>query len=52
MYQFLVSFTVRPEHHDDFVRVARKTARDSSRTSPAPAGSRSSRTRRTRISSI
>ncbi|MCX5281746.1 MULTISPECIES: putative quinol monooxygenase [unclassified Streptomyces] len=29
MYQFLVSFTVRPEHRDDFVRVAKKTARDS-----------------------
>ncbi|WP_328616823.1 antibiotic biosynthesis monooxygenase [Amycolatopsis sp. NBC_00355] len=29
MYQFLVSFTVRPEHRDDFVRAAGRTARDS-----------------------
>ncbi|MFD9697725.1 putative quinol monooxygenase [Lentzea sp. NPDC059081] len=29
MYQFLVSFTVRPERRDDFVRVARRTARES-----------------------
>jgi (4S)-4-hydroxy-5-phosphonooxypentane-2,3-dione isomerase len=29
MYQFLVSFTVQPEHRDDFVRVAKKTAHDS-----------------------
>ncbi|WP_370963748.1 antibiotic biosynthesis monooxygenase [Amycolatopsis sp. cg9] len=29
MYQFLVSFTVRPERRDDFVRAARRTARDS-----------------------
>jgi quinol monooxygenase YgiN len=29
MYQFLVSFTVQPEHRDDFIRAARQTARDS-----------------------
>lgn len=29
MYQFLVSFTVQPEHRDDFVAAARRTARDS-----------------------
>jgi (4S)-4-hydroxy-5-phosphonooxypentane-2,3-dione isomerase len=29
MYQFLVSFKVASEHRDDFVRAARKTARDS-----------------------
>lgn len=29
MYQFLVSFTVRPGRRDDFVRAAAKTARDS-----------------------
>lgn len=34
MYQFLVSFTVRPEHHDDFVRLAAKTARDSLANEP------------------
>ncbi|MFI5613566.1 putative quinol monooxygenase [Amycolatopsis sp. NPDC051903] len=34
MYQFLVSFTVRPEHRDDFVRAARKTARDSLANEP------------------
>ncbi|AWS43229.1 putative quinol monooxygenase [Streptosporangium sp. 'caverna'] len=34
MYQFLVSFTVRPEHRDDFVRVAKKTARDSLANEP------------------
>jgi len=26
MYQLLVSFTVRPEHRDDFVRAAAQTA--------------------------
>ncbi len=34
MYQFLVSFTVQPEHRDDFVRVAEKTARDSLANEP------------------
>ncbi|AQA09577.1 antibiotic biosynthesis monooxygenase [Streptomyces samsunensis] len=34
MYQFLASFTVRPGHRDDFVRVARKTARDSLANEP------------------
>ncbi|HEX4221878.1 MAG TPA: putative quinol monooxygenase [Pseudonocardiaceae bacterium] len=34
MYQFLVSFTVRPGHRDDFVRVARQTARDSIANEP------------------
>lgn len=34
MYQFLVSFTVQPEHHDDFLRVARKTARESLANEP------------------
>ncbi|WP_394619362.1 putative quinol monooxygenase [Lentzea sp. JNUCC 0626] len=29
MYQFLVSFTVQPEHREDFVKVARRTAEDS-----------------------
>ena len=29
VFQFLVSFTVRPEHHEDFVRLAAKTGRDS-----------------------
>jgi len=29
MYQFLVSFTVQPAHREDFVRAAKKTARDS-----------------------
>jgi autoinducer 2-degrading protein len=29
VYQFLVSFTVQPERHDDFVRLAARTARDS-----------------------
>jgi len=29
VYQFLVSFTVQPEHRDDFVRAARRTAHDS-----------------------
>jgi autoinducer 2-degrading protein len=34
MYQFLVSFTVEPGHRDDFVRVARQTARDSLANEP------------------
>ncbi|MFG2305606.1 putative quinol monooxygenase [Actinacidiphila glaucinigra] len=34
MYQFLVSFTVRPDHRADFVRAARKTARDSLASEP------------------
>ncbi|MFC1431831.1 putative quinol monooxygenase [Streptacidiphilus sp. N1-3] len=34
MYQFLVSFTVQPEHRDDFVRAAQKTARDSLANEP------------------
>ncbi|MGW4463926.1 putative quinol monooxygenase [Micromonospora sp. NBC_01796] len=34
MYQFLVSFTVQPEHRDDFVRVAKKTGRDSLANEP------------------
>ena len=27
MYQFVVSFTVQPQHRDDFVLAAKKTAR-------------------------
>ena len=34
MYQFVASFTVQPEHRDDFVRVARTTARDSLANEP------------------
>jgi quinol monooxygenase YgiN len=34
VYQFLVSFTVQPEHRDDFVRAAQKTARDSLANAP------------------
>ena len=34
MYQFLVSFTVQPEHRDDFVRAARKSGRDSLANEP------------------
>jgi (4S)-4-hydroxy-5-phosphonooxypentane-2,3-dione isomerase len=34
MYQLLVSFTVQPEHRDDFVRVAEKTGRDSLANEP------------------
>lgn len=34
MYQFLVSFTVQPEHRDDFLRVARRTATDSLANEP------------------
>ncbi|MFD3524993.1 putative quinol monooxygenase [Streptomyces sp. NPDC058653] len=37
MYQILVSFTVRPEHRDDFVRAAKKTARDSVANEPGSA---------------
>ncbi len=34
MYQFVVSFTVQPDRRDDFVRVARQTARDSLANEP------------------
>ncbi|MGW6008410.1 putative quinol monooxygenase [Streptomyces sp. NPDC055210] len=34
MYQFLVSFTVQPEHRDDFVEAAARTARDSLANEP------------------
>jgi autoinducer 2-degrading protein len=34
MYQFLVSFTVQPEHRDDFIRAARKTAHNSLANEP------------------
>jgi autoinducer 2-degrading protein len=34
VFQFLVSFTVPPDHHDDFVRLAAKTARDSLANEP------------------
>lgn len=34
MYQFLVSFTVPPQRRDDFVRAARKAARDSLANEP------------------
>ena len=34
MYQFLVSFTVQPEHRDDFVQAAHRTARDSLANEP------------------
>jgi autoinducer 2-degrading protein len=34
MYQFLVSFTVQPEHRDDFIRAAHKSARDSLANEP------------------
>jgi autoinducer 2-degrading protein len=34
VYQFVVSFTVRPEHRDDFVPAAAKTARDSLANEP------------------
>lgn len=34
MYQFLVSFTVQPDHRDDFVQAAAKTARDSLANEP------------------
>jgi (4S)-4-hydroxy-5-phosphonooxypentane-2,3-dione isomerase len=34
MYEFVVSFTVQPEHRDDFVRLAKKSARDSLANEP------------------
>ncbi|HTW01359.1 MAG TPA: putative quinol monooxygenase [Streptosporangiaceae bacterium] len=34
MYEFVVSFTVQPEHRDDFIRVAKKTGRDSLANEP------------------
>jgi autoinducer 2-degrading protein len=34
VYQFLVSFTVQPEHRDDFVRAARTSGRDSLANEP------------------
>ena len=34
MYEFVVSFAVQPEHRDDFVRAAKKTARDSLANEP------------------
>lgn len=34
MYQFLVSFTVQPDHRDDFVRAAQRTARESLANEP------------------
>jgi autoinducer 2-degrading protein len=34
MYQFVVSFTVQPEHREDFVKIARKTGRDSLANEP------------------
>ncbi|MFE7034836.1 putative quinol monooxygenase [Streptomyces sp. NPDC057621] len=34
MYQFLVSFTVQPEHRDDFVEAAGRAARDSLANEP------------------
>lgn len=34
MYQFLVSFTIQPERRDDFIRAARRTARDSLANEP------------------
>ncbi|HUN35609.1 MAG TPA: putative quinol monooxygenase [Trebonia sp.] len=34
MYQFVVSFTVQPEHRDDFVRIARKAGHDSLANEP------------------
>jgi autoinducer 2-degrading protein len=34
MYQFLVSFTVQPDHRDDFVKAAKTTARDSLANEP------------------
>ncbi|GGK06196.1 hypothetical protein GCM10011583_42350 [Streptomyces camponoticapitis] len=37
MYQFLVSFTVQPAHRDDFIRAARKVARDSMANEPGSA---------------
>jgi quinol monooxygenase YgiN len=34
MYQFVVSFTVQPDHRDDFVKIAQKTGRDSLANEP------------------
>ncbi|MFI7388507.1 putative quinol monooxygenase [Streptomyces sp. NPDC049813] len=34
MYQFLVSFTVQPEHREDFIEAARRTARESLTNEP------------------
>jgi autoinducer 2-degrading protein len=34
MYQFVVSFTVQPEHRDDFVKIAQKTGRVSLANEP------------------
>lgn len=34
MYQFVVSFTVPPERHEDFVRLATKTGQDSLANEP------------------
>ena len=34
MYQFLVSFTVQPEHRDDFARLAQQTGRESLANEP------------------
>jgi (4S)-4-hydroxy-5-phosphonooxypentane-2,3-dione isomerase len=34
VYQFLVAFTVQPERRDDFVRAAKRTARDSLANEP------------------
>lgn len=37
MYQFLVSFTVQPEHRGDFVRAAQKVSHDSLTNEPGSA---------------
>lgn len=34
MYQFVVSFNVQPQHREDFVRAAQRTARDSLANEP------------------
>jgi (4S)-4-hydroxy-5-phosphonooxypentane-2,3-dione isomerase len=34
MYEFVVSFTVQPEHRDDFVRAAKKSGRGSLANEP------------------
>ena len=34
MYQFVVSFTVQPQHREDFVRAAQRSARDSLANEP------------------
>ena len=34
MYQFVASFTVQPQHREDFVRAAQRTARDSLANEP------------------